>query len=74
MKVLNNIKKIRWERNMSSRQLAELSGVSHSMINKIENGKSYPTQITILLISQALNLKAEEVFELDYNNLSLYNI
>ena len=37
MKPLNNIQKIRWERNISLRKLSKLSGVSHTEIAMLEN-------------------------------------
>jgi transcriptional regulator with XRE-family HTH domain len=70
-KILNRIKKLRWEQNMSVRELAVLSGVSHAHITDIENGKAIPTQITILKISKALNKKTWEVFMLNWEKVEL---
>ena len=75
MKPLNNIQKIRWERNISLRKLSKLSGVSHTEIDMLENGKrKYPSQLTMLKISRALNLPVDEVFHLDYENIDLDNL
>ncbi|MDR2277381.1 MAG: helix-turn-helix transcriptional regulator [Vagococcus sp.] len=67
--ILNNIKEIRKELGLSQFQLAELSGLSPSSINDIENGKHIPSQISMMLISKALDLKVEIVFNLDYKGL-----
>ena len=74
MKPLNNIQKIRWERNLSLRELSKLSSVSHNEINLIENGMRIPYQITMLKISKALNLSVNEVFHLDWKNINLDNL
>jgi len=74
MKPLNNIQKIRWDRNISLRQLSKLSGVSHTEISMIENGLKTPTQITILRLCKALNMPVNKVFRLDYENIDLDNL
>jgi transcriptional regulator with XRE-family HTH domain len=66
MKLLNNIKQIRWDLNLNLRDLEKLSGVSNSTISKIENGLMIPTQLTMLKISRALNKETNEVFELNW--------
>lgn len=75
MKPLNNIQKIRWERNISLRELSKLSGVSHTEISMLENGiRNNPSQITMMKISKGLNMKVFEVFHLDYINIDLDNL
>jgi transcriptional regulator with XRE-family HTH domain len=64
-KILNKLKQIRWERNLSTRDVEKLTGITNGMISKLENGDSYPTQITMMLIARGLELKVEEVFILD---------
>lgn len=44
----------RMQRNLSSRRLAELSGISHTEINNIENGKKHPSLMTMCMIAAAL--------------------
>lgn len=68
-KILNNLKQIRWERNLSTRDLEKICGVSHSMISKIENGQTYPTQVVMLLICGGLKLRMEDVFIIDPKQL-----
>jgi transcriptional regulator with XRE-family HTH domain len=62
MKVLNHVKKIRKERGLSLRDLERISGVGHSTISKVENGMVYPNQLTIIQISTALKMEAQELF------------
>ena len=69
--VLNNIKELRREYGLSQYQLSKLAGLSPSTISDIENGKHIPSQISMMLISKALDLKVTEVFNLDYTNLIL---
>ena len=50
MDVKNNLNQIMVERNLSYRQLERMTGVSHSMLNKICMGETDPTQTTMILI------------------------
>jgi transcriptional regulator with XRE-family HTH domain len=74
MQVLNNIQKLRWERNITLRELSKLSGVSHTEIDMIENGKRYPNQLILLKISKGLNLAVNEVFNLDWREIDFDNL
>lgn len=69
IKVLNRIQKIRWEMNISQKDLADQAGISKSYICMLENGQRVPTQITIMKISKALGLKAHEIFILDFDDI-----
>jgi transcriptional regulator with XRE-family HTH domain len=51
-----NLKKIREQRNLSLDQLANLTGVSKSMLRQIETGRSSPTIATIWKIANGLRL------------------
>ena len=44
-------------KNMTLRQLADIAGLSHTMLNKIELGQSAVTDSSLQRISQALNCK-----------------
>ena len=46
------------------RELEELSGVSKTTINNIENGKANPTMDTLLLLAKALGVELSDLFEL----------
>ena len=47
---------------MSCRDLARLSGISKSEINKIENFESDPRQSTMIAIARALNMEVIDIF------------
>lgn len=49
---------------MSVRRLNELSGVSKTQINDIENGKTHPTVWTLCLLSLALKVSPYQLFTL----------
>ncbi len=54
--ISSNLKEIRLQRNLSLDQLAELTGVSKSMLRQIETGRSSPTIATIWKIANGLRL------------------
>ena len=54
--VANNLKELRDKRNLSLDQLAELTGVSKSMLRQIETGQSNPTIGTIWKIANGLRI------------------
>jgi len=54
--IADNLRNIRESRNMSLDQVAELTGVSKSMLRQIETGKSSPTIATIWKIANGLHV------------------
>jgi transcriptional regulator with XRE-family HTH domain len=54
--VANNLQLIRKEQNLSLDKLADLSGVSKSMLRQIEMGKSSPTVATLWKIANGLHI------------------
>jgi transcriptional regulator with XRE-family HTH domain len=54
--ISGNLKEIRQQRNLSLDQLADLTGVSKSMLRQIETGRSSPTIATIWKIANGLRL------------------
>lgn len=66
MRVLNRIKEIRFERELSLRELERCSGVNYTTISKVENGYESPTQITMIAIARGLDMAVNEVFNLDW--------
>jgi DNA-binding XRE family transcriptional regulator len=70
-KILNKIKEIRWERELTDDYLAEKSGLTKQAINKIENGESDLRHTSMLRICKALEMNATDVFELDWRNVDL---
>ena len=66
MKGRNCLNEIMVDRNLSYRQLERMSGVSHSMLNKICMGETDPTQTTMILIAKGLKMKVVDIFHLEY--------
>lgn len=53
------LKEIRLERNLTQKQLAEMTGFSLSTINKWENGKKSPNMFSIKILSEILNVSSD---------------
>ena len=53
---------LRTAQGYTLRQLEEISGVSKTEINDIENGKTNPTIETLLLIAKGLQVELSELF------------
>ena len=57
------IKEKRLELGMSQEQLAEMSGVSRTIISGLESGKTTVTTTdTLLKLSKALNCRVKDIF------------
>lgn len=61
----NNIKIERVRLDLTQEDLAQKVNVSRQSINAIESGKYTPSTVLALKISQVLNKKMEELFELE---------
>ena len=57
-----NVWELRTARRLTLRQLQELSGVSKSQINAIENGKANPTMQTLKLLADALGVDLKALY------------
>lgn len=62
----NHIQKIMYEKRLTYRQLSFLTGVSKSALQKIANGENSPTQKIMVQIAKGLNMKVQDLFDLDY--------
>ncbi len=62
MQIIYRLYELRSAAGLTITQLADLSGVSKSQINHIENGKGNPTVMTICLLAEALNVEPSELF------------
>jgi transcriptional regulator with XRE-family HTH domain len=60
--IANNLQQIREDRNLSLDKLAELTGVSKSMLRQIEIGQSNPTITTVWKIANGLQLPFAALF------------
>lgn len=59
--MLNRLKFLRTEKNISQYKLAEITGLSQSQISKIENGKRSIKDNESIKIALALNISALEL-------------
>lgn len=62
LKLKNNVKQSRLEKNLSQATLAKLVGVSRNTISSIETGQFSPTAKLALLLCIALDKKFEDLF------------
>lgn len=56
----------RTKRGLTLRKLEELTGISRTTLNDIENGKVSPTLWESETIARALDMKISELYESDY--------
>jgi len=59
------LKSVRLEKGLTQEELASKVGVSRQTINYIERGKYKPTILLALKISRVLELKVEDIFQLE---------
>lgn len=63
IKIEYKLYELRRKKKLTIRELAKLSGVSKSAINKIENNIGNPTVLIICQLAVALNVKPSDLFE-----------
>ena len=56
----------RMEKGITLVQLADLTGLSKSTLNNIENSKTSPTLMELEVIAKALDVKITDLFESEY--------
>lgn len=59
---MNNIKKIREEKNLSSKEVAKKAGISRSYLYSLECGRRMGKIIVLIKIAQALEVSLQELF------------
>jgi len=69
--VAQNLKKMREEKKLSLDKLAELTGVSKSMLGQIERGDSSPTIATVWKIANGLKVAFTSLLETPQNDTTL---
>lgn len=57
-----NVCRVRTERGLTQKQLAEAAGLSHLRITEIERSDANPTLLTITRIANALGVRVERLF------------
>ncbi len=65
----NNIRKIRWSKNLTQEAFSEKIGIEPSSLSNIENGKSLPSTQTIINIQQEFSVSPNEIFDFDLDYL-----
>lgn len=69
MKLKNNIRQLRFQKNeMSQQELADLIGVSRMTIYSIEKGKYVPSTVLAIKISKVFGKSVEDIFILTDND------
>ena len=58
----NNLKKVRADKNISQKELANMVGVSRNTISSLETGQYEPTAKLALVLAIALDMKFEDLF------------
>lgn len=66
MSIGDNIRKLRLERGLTQKQLADSCGVADATIRAYELGKANPTTKTTAKIAKALDVSAAELYGLDW--------
>ena len=61
-----NIRKIRKRAKLTQDAFSEKIGIEPSSLSNIENGKSFPSTLTIIQIHQKFNINVEEIFDIEY--------
>lgn len=69
--IAQNLQTIREDRNLSLDKLAEMTGVSKSMLRQIEIGQSNPTVATIWKIANGLRIPFTALFQEKEQDISL---
>ena len=64
MKIL--VWEVRHDKKISLRQLEELSGVSKTTLNAIENGRRTPNIVQLEKIAKALGVRISDLYESEY--------
>lgn len=60
-----NIRKIRKRSKLTQDAFSEIIGIEPSSLSNIENGKSFPSALTIIQIQEKLKIRAEEIFDIN---------
>ena len=55
--IASRIRDLRNARDLSLRQLAELSGINHNVIHKWETGKATPNRANVVRLAELFNVK-----------------
>lgn len=62
---MNNLKRIRLERNMTQIQLAEACGINQSDLSRYENGICEPSLATLRKFAEVLECTVDDLIRID---------
>lgn len=65
LKIIYKVYDYRTKANLTVRELADISGVGKTTINRIENGSGNPTIEVICQLAIALNCSPEDLFYME---------
>lgn len=57
---------VRMERNLTLHQLADLTGISKSTLNYLENGVRVPNIMQLEILARALDIRIQDIIKSDY--------
>jgi transcriptional regulator with XRE-family HTH domain len=60
-----NLKRLRQDRNITTRQFADLAGIAYSQVWALESGRRDPSLTTLLALSEALNVSIDDLTKFD---------
>ncbi len=60
--IMNKMKQIRYEKNLSLRGLEKICGISKTHLSRIENGKTDPTLSTMCIIARGLEVNIWDIW------------
>lgn len=63
--LVNNIRRLRFEKNMTQEELAIRTGVSRQTIMSIERGQTNPSVLLAYIIAAAMEVSITEVFDIE---------
>lgn len=66
MQVILHIKEIRKKKKITLTNLSNLTGISTSHINDIENNYKMPSLLMVILLAKALKVDIREIFEVKW--------
>lgn len=65
----NRLQELRWQKNFSQAQLERISGVSKTVISRLENDRTASTSIeNAYKLAKALGVTIEDIFPNQYKN------
>ena len=61
-----NIRKIRKRTKLTQDAFSEIIGIEPSSLSNIENGKSFPSALTLIQIQEKFKIHPEEIFDIEF--------